>query len=169
MAITDADILTYLRENRLSEEAQSYLYINKVNTLGRDEISSARLWLQGRFISVGRVDEYTTWKTLIYGLDSTDLTNLESIESALEAAGSTDSELHTMLFDSMINIARARIFSVNGQFGSADQFMDDAQEIIGSLIGKNADPSMVNDSGGVPDAYASIPTSDEDEELIGKY
>lgn len=169
MSITSADLVTYLKTNRLHSEAASYLYIEKSATLGRDEMKSAELWMMGRFYSAGRIAEFNTWRALIYGLDSTDLTNLDAVQTALGTAGSTDPDLHTMLFDGMINIARAKIFSASGQYGTADQWMDEAEEIISALLGKNADPDSVIDQGGVAIAVVDVATEDEDIELIGNY
>jgi len=168
MAITDADLVTYIITNRLQTEDGDNLFLEKSGTLGRDNVTSARLWFMGRFISTGRRDEFDTWKALIYGLDSGDLTSIDAMETALTTAGSADPAQDIMIFDGMIRLAISKVYSANGQYGNADVIEEEAEEMIAGLLGKSAAGESTED-GGIPTAYTDNLTSDEVEDLIGAF
>ena len=106
MAITNADVLNYIIANRIFNEDATNLLQEKADTLGRDAVSAALLWIMGRFIKAGRTDFFMSWRSAIYSLDSSDLTNLDTIRATLNIIDSENGETYAMIFESLIQLTK---------------------------------------------------------------
>lgn len=149
MAITNADILTYIRTNRLHSENSDYLLQGKIDSMGADAVSSARAWLFGRFYHADRVGIYNSFIAAVYTtLDDTDLTTLDTIRAAFVSAGVEDVDLTVVLFDSMVQLAISNIYESAGQEGAGLETRTEAVELISSMLGMEADANVGGAAGG---------------------
>ena len=174
MAITSADILTYIASNRAFSEDYSYVIQDKASTMGRDAVASAVSWLWGRFLKAGRTDLYDEWYASVFtDLESTDLTNLDTVRSALATSDEDNEDRNVMLFDILVQLSVANLWQDSAQEETIRTVKEEAQEMLEAIIGADAFPQP--EQGGVRDNPAEAIicidayTYDEITDLLGGY
>jgi hypothetical protein len=162
MPITNADILTYVLANRITDEDGVYLLQEKAETMGEDAIGSARTWLYGRFLHAG---ELTLWDAFIIAtydnLVAGNLTNLDAVRAAylVITSDAALTSMYTMLFESLIQLSVAFIWGAAGMEGELDSAKQEAQEFIVAVVGALANPdNALGDSEGGDAAEAALGT-----------
>lgn len=160
MAITNADILTYVLANRITDEDGVYLLQEKAETMGEDAIGSARTWLYGRFLHAGELTTWEAFTTATYtGLVAGNLTTIETVRAAYLAnlGDATLSSMYTMLFESLIQLSVAYIWQAAGMEGEAETAKRESQEFITAIVGALANPdNVLGDSEGGDAGEASL-------------
>ena len=175
MAITSADILTYISTNRAFSEDYNYILQDSESTIGRDAVASAVSWLWGRFFKSGRTDIYDEWYASVFAdLESTDLTNMDTIRSALATSDEDNEDRNVMMFDILVQLSVANLWQESAQEDSVKHVKAEAQEMLDAIIGADAYPTTeasagARDNPGEAVFYVDVYTDDEISELLGGY
>lgn len=149
MTITSSDILTYLLDKKFHFEDSDYLLQDKVATMGLDAVTSARVWIWGRFF---HSDRQELWNTVVENildyLVVGNLTSLDAIRTALEDAGRTLIPETVMLFDVWTQMAVLNIWQACNMEKAGMYSKKEAQEMISAIIGRDAYPLGGSSGGG---------------------
>jgi len=180
MALTNGDILDYILANRLFLEDGEYLLQEKIDTMGRDAVGSARAWLFGRFLQAGETTTFQEFIDETYdNLIPANLTEIEDIRAAyFVLTGDKDTtNVYVMLFEALVRLAIAYIWEAARMDGQASIVEKGAQELISAIVGASANPDNVigGDEGGggtmplVPSVNVYALTDDEVSAMLGGY
>lgn len=160
MTISSSNILTYIFDNRLSTEAETYL-LQGNTAKGKDAVDAARDWLYGRFLNNGQDDVFDGFITTLFSLSSTALASKEDLRTALLAADSDNYLKYTMMFEALVKYSMYEIFAINDQELKASDKKEEAQEIIQSVIGMSAYPAA-NQGGANNSGFAAVVSAPTD-------